>query len=76
MYINGVLEILNETSGAFLLDERNDFRPAGLSTFARSRGGHLDDDPNHGLVATVRQIEQFVTEFVTLALGCGPGARR
>ena len=69
MYINGLLEILNETTGAFLLDERNNFRPAGLSTFARSRGGHLDDDPNHGLVATVRQIEQFVTEFVTLEQG-------
>src|SRR5882724_1380465 len=69
MYVNGLLEILNETTGAFLLDERNGFRPAGLASFARSRGGHLDDDPHHGRVATVRQVEQFVTEFVTIEQG-------
>jgi hypothetical protein len=69
MYINGLLEILNETTGVFLLDERNHFRPAGLGKFARSRGGHLEDDPHQGRVATVRQVEQFVTEFVTVEQG-------
>ncbi len=69
MYVNGLLEILNETTGAFLLDERNNFRPAGLAKFARSRGGHLDDNPHNGKVATVRQVEQFVTEFVTIEQG-------
>ncbi len=69
MYVNGLLEILNETTGAFLLDERNHFRPAGLASFARSRGGHLEDDPHKGRAATVRQVEQFVTEFVTIEQG-------
>ena len=69
MYINGLLEILNEQTGAFILDERNNFQPAGLSQFARSRGGHLEDDPHKGRVATTRQIEQFVTEFVTVEQG-------
>jgi hypothetical protein len=69
MYVNGLLEILNETTGAFLLDERNHFRPAGLGRFARSRGGHLEDNPHQGRVATVRQVEQFVTEFVTVEQG-------
>jgi len=69
MYVNGLLEILNETTGAFLLDERNRFRPAGLAQFARARGGHLDDNPHHGRVATIRQVEQFVTEFVTVEQG-------
>ena len=69
MYINGLLEILNENTGAFLLDERNRFRPAGLARFARSRGRHLEDDPRRGRVATVRQVEQFVTEFVTVEQG-------
>ena len=69
MYINGVLEIFNETTGAFVLDERNSFRPAGLARFARSRGGHLEDDPRQGRVATVRQVEQFVTEFITIEQG-------
>jgi hypothetical protein len=69
MYVNGVLEILNEHTGAFILDERNHFLPAGLGKFARSKGGHLEDDPHKGCVATVRQIEQFVTEFVTAEQG-------
>jgi hypothetical protein len=69
MYINGLLEIFNEHTGAFALDERNSFRPAGLARFGKSRGGHLQDDPRHGRVATVRQIEQFVTEFVTVEQG-------
>lgn len=69
MYINGLLEILNETTGIFLMDERNHFRPAGLAAFARSRGGHLDDNPHHFRAATIRQVEQFVTEFVTVEQG-------
>ncbi len=69
MYIDGLLEILNEETGAFLLDERNHFLPAGLGRFARSRGGHLQDDPKAGRVATIRQVEQFVTEFVTVEQG-------
>jgi len=69
MYVNGLLEILNEHTGAFILDERNNFMPAGLAKFARNQGGHLESDPNKGRVATVRQIEQFVTEFVTVEQG-------
>ena len=69
MYINGLLEILNEDTGVFLLDERNSYRPAGLARFARSRGGHLEDDPHKLRIATIRQVEQFVTEFVTIEQG-------
>lgn len=69
MYLNGLLEILNEDTGVFVLDERNGYRPAGLGSFARSRGGHLDDDPGHGKVITVKQLEQFVTDFVNIEMG-------
>ncbi len=69
MYVNGLLEILNEETGAFILDERNHFQPAGLGKFARRRGGHLEDNPHAGRIATVRQVEQFVTEFVTAEQG-------
>jgi hypothetical protein len=69
MYINGLLEILNESTGVFVLDERNHYKPAGLARHARSRGGHLEDDPHQFRVATIRQIEQFVTEFVTVEQG-------
>lgn len=69
MYLNGLLEILNEHTGVFVLDERRSFRPAGLDAFAKRRGGHLDDDPAHGKVITIRQLEQFVTDFVNLEMG-------
>jgi hypothetical protein len=69
MYVNGLLEILNEDTGVFLVDERNGYRPAGLARFARSRGGHLHDDPAGLRVVTIRQLEQFVTEFVTVEQG-------
>ncbi len=69
MYINGLLEVLNENTRAFILDERNSFRPAGLSQFGRSRRGHLEDDPHQGRVVTIRQVEQFVSDFVTVEQG-------
>lgn len=69
MYINGLLEIFNETTGAFVLDERAGYRPAGLEKFARRRGGHLEDDPARGRVATVRHVETLVTEFVAIEQG-------
>lgn len=69
MYVNGLLEVLNEDTGVMILDERANFRPAGLARFARSRGGHLDDDPRRGKVVTIRQVEQFVTDFVNLEAG-------
>jgi hypothetical protein len=69
MYVNGLLEILNEQTGAYILDERNSFLPAGLAKFARDHGGHLESEPNKGRVATLRQVEQFVTEFVTIEQG-------
>lgn len=69
MYINGLLEILNEETAAFILDERAGFRPAGLKPFAKSRGGHLRDNPSEGRVATIALVERLVTEFVTLEQG-------
>ena len=69
MYINGVIEILGHEAGAFIVDERAGFRPAGLGHFAKSRGGHLNDDPKAGRVLTIQQLEGLVTEFVTLEQG-------
>ncbi|MBI1839382.1 MAG: hypothetical protein HYR88_00825 [Verrucomicrobia bacterium] len=69
LYINGVLEILNETTGAFILDERRSYRPAGLRDFARSRGGHLHDDPADGRTTTIQQVETMVAEFVAVEQG-------
>jgi hypothetical protein len=69
MYINGLLEIFGETTSVFVLDERAGFRPAGLAGLARSCGGHLEDNPRRGRVATIRLVEQLVTEFVTVEQG-------
>ena len=69
LYINGVMEILGEETGAFIVDERASFRPAGLGRFARSKGGHLNDDPSHERVLTIQQLESLVTEFVTIEQG-------
>lgn len=69
LYINGLLEIFNETTAAFVLDDRAGFRPAGLGQFGRSRGGHLENDPRAGRVATIELVERLVTEFVTVEQG-------
>lgn len=69
LYINGLLEIFNECTGAFILDERAGFQPAGLKRFAKSRGGHLDDAIQSGRVATIELVERLVTEFVTVEQG-------
>ncbi len=69
IYINGLLEILNEETGAYILDDRAGFRPAGIKKFAASKGGHLQDDPAKGRVATVSLVERMVTEFVAVEQG-------
>ena len=69
MYINGLLEIFNETTGAFALDERAGYRPAGLAKFARSKGGHLEDHPDQGRIVTIRHVEMLVAEFVAIEQG-------
>ena len=69
LYINALLEIFNETTAAFVLDERANFRPAGIGRFARSKGGHLDDEPAKGRLATIKHLEFMVTEFISIEQG-------
>ena len=69
MYINGLLDILNETTGAMIVDERAGFQPAGVKRFARSKGGHLDDNPKNDRIITLQMVENLVTEFVTIEQG-------
>lgn len=69
LYVNGVMEILGEETGAFIVDERAGFRAAGLGRFAKSRGGHLNDDPKMERVLTIGQLEGLVSEFVTIEQG-------
>jgi hypothetical protein len=69
IYINALLEAFDETMALFIVDERANFRPAGLRPFARSRGGHLIDDPNAGRIATVQAVEMSLAEAVALEQG-------
>jgi hypothetical protein len=69
MYINGLLEFLNETMGVWIVDDRRRFRPAGLARFARSRGGHLYDDAIAGRTLTVERIETLLHSVVMVEQG-------
>lgn len=69
IYINGLLDIFNESTGAFVVDERAGLRPAGLGRFSRRRGGHLEDDPRAGRTFTIQRLEVLVTEVVTIEQG-------
>src|SRR5262244_4079607 len=55
--INALLELFGEDMGIFLRDERAWFRPAGVGRFARSKGGHLHDDPRDLRSATIQMAE-------------------
>lgn len=69
IYINVILTAFNEEFGYFVVDERRAFRPAGLAKFARSRGGHLHDDPSAGRLGTVGALDAWMLEFTALEQG-------
>jgi hypothetical protein len=67
--INALLELFSEDMGVFLRDERAWFRPAGLGRFARSKGGHLHDDPGDLRSATVQMAETALLESMATEHG-------
>ncbi|AIE87056.1 hypothetical protein [Fimbriimonas ginsengisoli] len=69
LLINGLLEIFGRNVGAFILDERATFRPAGIGKFAKSKGGHLNDNAAMGRVQTIEALEGLVSEAVTVEQG-------
>lgn len=69
IYINVLLSALSEEFAFFIVDERNRFQPAGIAPFARSRGGHLYDDPGAGRLATIGFLESWLCEFAAIEQG-------
>jgi hypothetical protein len=69
LYINLLLSAFGEEAGYFLVDERNRFQPAGIARFARSRGGHLHDDPSKGRVGTISFFESWMYELAAMEQG-------
>jgi hypothetical protein len=68
LYINVMLAAFDEP-GYFVVDERNRFQPAGVGRFARSRGGHLHDDPAAERIGTVGLTETWLCEFTAIEQG-------
>jgi hypothetical protein len=68
-YINIMLSAFSEEFGYYMLDERNGFKPAGIARFARSKGGHLYDDPQIQRTGTVGVLETWLHEFAAIEQG-------
>lgn len=67
--INILLLALGEAHGTFILDDRRAYQPAGLARFARSKGGHLYDDPAANRVVTITAAQDAVNEFAAIEQG-------
>jgi hypothetical protein len=67
--ISALLELFGEDIGVFLCDERAWYRPAGISRFARSRGGNLHDDPRDLRSATIQMMESSLLESMATEHG-------
>lgn len=60
LYLNLLMVVLSEEYGYFFLDTDNGGNSCGLDMFRRSRGGHLWDDPAHGRVMTLRDLDSTI----------------
>jgi hypothetical protein len=69
LFINILLAAFSEEVGYFVVDERNTFQPAGIRSFARSKGGYLHDDLAGGRVATVGLLDTWLYEFAAVEQG-------
>jgi len=69
VYINTLFEFLRPETGFFVVDDRRQYRPAGLGEFAASDGGHLEDDPSDKHVLTVDYLERGATEVCLVEQG-------
>ena len=69
LYINILLSAFGEEFSYFVVDERNRFKPPGIARFARSKGGHLHDDPRGGRFATIGFLETWLYEFIAIEQG-------
>src|SRR2546421_1632560 len=69
LFINVLLAAFSEDAAYFVVDERNNFRPAGVAKFARSRGGFLHDDPLEGHTATLGFLDTWMYEFAAVEQG-------
>jgi hypothetical protein len=69
LYVNVMLSFFDDEFTMFAVDDHNGYQPAGIARFARSAGGHLQDDPKSGRVATVSGMETWICEFCAIEMG-------
>lgn len=69
IYINVLLEAFEPAMGLMAFDERRWFQPAGVGKFAKSKGGHLDDNPKDGRVFTIAALEGSLKQSVSVEQG-------
>jgi hypothetical protein len=67
--INFMFAAFGEDFSYTIVDERNNYRSAGLKNFTRSRGGHLFDDPTDGRVLTLGFFENWICQLSSLEQG-------
>lgn len=67
--LNILLVAFDEPFCYFLLDDGRNYQPAGVAKFARSKGGHLYDNPADDRVATVSIAKEWLYEFVAVEQG-------
>jgi hypothetical protein len=69
LFINVLLAAFSEDASYFIVDERNNFRPAGVAKFARSRGGYLYDNLLEDHTATLSLLDTWMYEFAAVEQG-------
>jgi hypothetical protein len=69
LYINVLLSIFGEDHGYFVVDDRNNFQPAGVRRFARTAGGHLHNDAAGNRITTIGFIEAWLCELAAIEQG-------
>ena len=69
LFLNVLLAAFSEEVAYFVVDDRNNFQPAGVAKFARSKGGYLSDNLADGRVATVSLLDTWMYEFAAVEQG-------
>ncbi|TAK14951.1 MAG: hypothetical protein EPO35_08815 [Acidobacteria bacterium] len=69
LYLNILFGGFGDSIGMYVLDDRDNFKPAGIAAFAKSKGGHLDDNPADDLIDTVSLLETNLMQLLTVEVG-------
>ena len=69
LFINVLLAAFGEDVAYFVVDDRNNFRPAGIARFGRSKGGYLHDNFRENRAAPLSLLDTWMYEFAAVEQG-------